>query len=124
MDTNGVWTATWNPVANASGYRFCLAGSGWHDCIDASYTFQNPPQTADYEVYALGDGISFTDSDVTKISYPESNPEPEPEPEPVSNPEPEPEPVSNPEPVSDPEPQSESDPQPITEPDAEGAENP
>ena len=112
MDTNGVWTATWNPVANASGYRFRLAGSGWHDCIDASYTFQNPPQTADYEVYALGDGISFTDSDVTKISYPESNPEPEPEP------------VSNPEPVSDPEPQSESDPQPITEPDAEGAENP
>ena len=74
-DTNGVWTATWNPVANASGYRFRLAGSGWHDCIDASYTFQNPPQTADYEVYAVGDGTNYTDSSVTTLSY--TAPEPE-----------------------------------------------
>lgn len=68
-DEAGVWTATWGTVANASGYRFRLAGSGWHDCATNSYTFQNPPATADYEVYAVGDGTSFTDSDVTKTSY-------------------------------------------------------
>ena len=81
-------------VTNAKGYRFRLVGSGWHDCAANSYTFQNPPQTADYEVYAVGDGTSFTDSDVAMISY------------------------------TAPEPKPASEPDPLTVPDTEGTENP
>ena len=72
QESGGEWTATWDSVANASGYRFQkVGGSGWHDCSGTSYTFVNQPATAEYQVYAVGDGTSYTDSDVTSLTYTE-----------------------------------------------------
>ena len=72
------WTATWNAVSNASGYRFQkVGGSGWHDCSGTSYTFSNPPATAEYQVYAVGDGYQYTDSNVASLSYTEPAPAPD-----------------------------------------------
>lgn len=87
-ENSGVWTATWNEVANASGYRFRqVGGVGWHDLTTASYTFVNAPQNGDsYEIYAVGDGTAYMDSAVYTGSYTVSAPEPEPEPEPVPEP--------------------------------------
>ena len=69
QENGGVWTATWNSVENASGYKFRKVGSSWHSCSGTSYTFKNTPATADYEVYAVGDGASYTDGDIASLSY-------------------------------------------------------
>jgi len=72
QESGGVWTATWNTVSGASSYRFQqVGGSGWHDCSSASYTFQNKPVTGEYQVYAVGDGVNYTDSAVASLSYTE-----------------------------------------------------
>ena len=70
QEAGGAWTATWDAVANASGYRFQkVGGSGWHDCSGTSYTFVNAPGTAEYQVYAVGDGYEYTDSDIASVNY-------------------------------------------------------
>ena len=77
QESGGAWTATWNAVPNASGYRFQkVGGSGWHNCTGTSYTFANPPATAEYQVYAVGDGYLYTDSNVASLSYTEPAPAP------------------------------------------------
>ncbi len=73
MQNSGeTWALSWGSVENASGYQFRQTnGSGtWHSCSGSSYTFQNAPVSGDtYEVYAVGDGTSYTDSNVANYTY-------------------------------------------------------
>lgn len=68
-EENGVWTATWDLVDDATGYRFRKNDGAWVDCAFGSYTFINPPETAEYSVVAVGDGTARTDSEAAVISY-------------------------------------------------------
>ncbi len=79
QENSGVWTATWNSVSGATGYRFRKASSGWHDCSGTSYTFNNPPATDVYEVYAVGDGYTYADSDAATLSFIKPDPAAVPE---------------------------------------------
>ncbi len=69
QEEDGVWSASWDAVENAAGYRFRKNDGAWVDCAFGSYTFINPPQTATYSVMATGDQASFADSGVTAISF-------------------------------------------------------
>lgn len=69
QENGGIWTATWNAVANASGYRFRLADGSWQEVSGTVYTFAEEPVTATYAVCAVGDGEACTDSEVASYAY-------------------------------------------------------
>ncbi|MBP3650875.1 MAG: SH3 domain-containing protein [Clostridia bacterium] len=88
---DGVWKALWDAVPNASGYKFRQTNGSntWYDLDTTSYSFINAPQDGDtYEVMAVGNGSTYTDSVVAGFTYTVTPPAPPAPAEPDTLPEP------------------------------------
>ncbi len=71
QEQNGEWIAIWPAVPNATGYCFRIGTDLQVICEDPYYSFPWIPNTARYEVCALGDEIYYTDSPFTSLRYAE-----------------------------------------------------
>ena len=69
LEKDGVWVAVWKSVANASGYRLEDPDGNRYPCSETSYTFTADPVEGYYYVTALGDGVSYLDSEAAYFDH-------------------------------------------------------
>ncbi len=96
QQTDGMWVVEWSEVTNASGYMLHTpVADEWRPCEANLCQLDAAPANGTYQVYAVGDGVRFSNSDTAVYVY--SAPADEPTQEPTD--EPTPEPPAAPEPV-------------------------
>lgn len=69
LEKDGAWVAVWESVANASGYRLEDPEGNLYPCSENAYTFTKDPVEGYYYVTALGDGVSFLDSEAAYFDH-------------------------------------------------------
>ncbi|MBR4068213.1 MAG: SH3 domain-containing protein [Clostridia bacterium] len=69
LEKDGAWVAVWESVTNASGYRLENPEGNSYPCSETSYTFTAEPLEGYYYVTALGDGVSYLDSEAAYFDH-------------------------------------------------------